>query len=49
MEDIDPESYQIREVFAYFGRATFAAQCVEQAIIHNLIFFDHFPKAVATI
>ena len=49
MEDLDPESYQTREVFAYFGRATFTAQCLEQAIIQDLIFFDHFPNAVATV
>ncbi len=49
MEELDPESYQIREVFAYFGRATFTAQCLEQAIIQNLVFFDHFPKAIGTI
>ncbi|WP_411845574.1 hypothetical protein AAFN60_18220 [Roseibacillus persicicus] len=46
MEEIDPESYQIREVYAHFGLAIYCAQCVEQAIIQNLIFFDYFPDAI---
>ena len=46
MEILDPESHQIREVYAHFGLAIYLAQCVEQAIIQNLIFFDLYPTAV---
>jgi len=48
MEILDPESHQIREVYAHFGLAIYLAQCVEQAIILNLIFFDLYPTAVSS-
>ena len=44
---LDPESEQVRDVYAYYGLAMYCAQCLEQAIFQHLIFFDHFPKAVA--
>ena len=44
---LDPESEQIREVYAYYGLAMYWAQCLEQSIFQHLLFFDHFPKAVA--
>lgn len=45
-EPLDPESEQIREVYAHYGLAMYLAQCLEQAIYVALLFFDHFPKAV---
>lgn len=44
---LDPESEQIREVYAYYGLAMYWAQCLEQSIFQHLLLFDHFPKAVA--
>ena len=49
METLDPQSYQTREVYAHYGLAMFLAQCVEQAIFQNLIFFDYFPNATKSI
>lgn len=46
--NLDPESEQIREVYAYYGLAMYWAQCVEQSIFQQLLFFDHFPKAIAS-
>jgi len=44
---LDPESEQVREVFAHYGRAMYAAQCLEQSIFQHLVFFDLFPKTIA--
>ena len=44
----DPESEHVREVYAHYGLAMYWAQCLEQSIFQQLLFFDHFPKAVAT-
>jgi hypothetical protein len=44
---LDPESEQVREVYAHYGLALYWAQCLEQSIFQHLLFFDHFPKAVA--
>lgn len=44
---LGPESEQIREVYAYYGLAMYWAQCLEQSIFQHLMFFDHFPTAVA--
>lgn len=49
MEALDPQSYQTREVYAHYGLAMYLANCVEQAIFQNLIFFDHFPTATKTV
>ena len=43
--DIAIESDQVKEVYAYYGRAMFEAQCLEQSIFQHLLIFDHFPKA----
>ncbi|MBS4713001.1 MULTISPECIES: hypothetical protein [Aeromonas] len=43
---MDTEDEQCRDVYAYFGLAIYAAQCLEQAIIQCLLMMDHFPKAV---
>lgn len=43
----DPESEQIRDVYAHFGLAVYWGQCVEQSIFKYLVFFDHFPKAIS--
>ncbi len=45
---LDPDSEQIRDVYAYYGLAMYLAQCLEQSIFLHLLFFDHFPNAVAT-
>ena len=45
---LDAKSEQIREVYAYFGLAMYWAQCLEQSIFQHLLFFDHFPRAVAS-
>jgi hypothetical protein len=44
---LDPESEHVREVYAHYGLAMYWAQCLEQSIFQHLLFFDHFPKAVA--
>lgn len=44
--ELDPESAQVREVYAYYGLAMYWAQCLEQSIFQHLLFFEHFPKAV---
>ena len=44
---LDPESEQVREVYARYGLAMYWAQCLEQSIFQHLLFFAHFPKAVA--
>ena len=45
---LDPESEQIRDVYAHYGLAMYWAQCLEQSIFQHLLFFDHFPRAIAT-
>lgn len=49
MDQIDEESYWTREVYAHFGLAMYGAQCVEQAIFQNFMFFSFFPNAVKTV
>jgi hypothetical protein len=44
---LDSESAQVRDVYAYYGLTMYWAQCLEQSIFQNLLFFDHFPKAIA--
>jgi len=44
---LDPESEQIREVYAHFGLAIYLAQCLEQSIFQHLLFFDHLPRVLA--
>lgn len=44
---LDPESEQVLEVFAHYGRAMYAAQCLEQSIFQHLVFFDLFPRTVS--
>lgn len=46
--NLDPESTQVRDVYAHYGLAMYWAQCLEQSIFQHLLFFDHFPKAVAS-
>ena len=46
MTFLDPESEQVREVYAHYGLAMYWAQCLEQAIFMHLLFFEHFPKAL---
>ena len=48
MTFLDPESEQVREVYAHYGLAMYWAQCLEQSIFQHLLFFDHFPKALKT-
>jgi len=37
MEDLDPESWQVRETFAYFGRAVYMASVLEVGLAHVLM------------
>lgn len=46
---MDDESYQFREVYAHYGLAMYLAQCFEQAIFQNLVFYDLFPSKGKTI
>lgn len=46
---MDDESYQVREVYAHYGLAMYWAQCVEQAIFQNLVFFDLYPRFGKTV
>jgi hypothetical protein len=43
---MDRQSEHCKEVYAYFGLSIYSAQCLEQAMIHLIVFLDHFPKAV---
>lgn len=45
---MDKESEQCKDVYAHFGLALYLAQCLEQGMIHLIVFLDHFPKAVAS-
>jgi len=44
---LDPKSEQVRDVYAHFGLAVYWCQCLEQSIFQHLLFFEHFPKAIA--
>jgi hypothetical protein len=44
---MDKESEQCKDVYAHFGLALYLAQCLEQGMIHLIVFLDLFPKAVA--
>jgi hypothetical protein len=46
--DDQQESDQVRDVYAHFGLAVYLAQCLEQSIFQHLLFFEHFPKAIAS-
>jgi len=46
--DDQQKSAQVRDVYAHFGLAVYLAQCLEQSIFLHLVFFEHFPKAIAT-
>jgi hypothetical protein len=37
-EELDEESWDIRETFAYFGRAFYSASCLEVGLAHALLF-----------
>jgi hypothetical protein len=43
---MDKQSEHCREVYAYFGLTIYSVQCLEQAMVHLIVFLDHFPKAV---
>jgi hypothetical protein len=45
---MDKSDQQCKDVYAYYGLAMFCAQCLEQAIIIQILFLDHMPNAVAT-
>lgn len=48
-EDVmDSEDEEVRDVHAYYGLALYWASCLEQSIFQHLLFFDHFPRAVAS-
>ena len=37
-EELEPDSWEIRETFAYYGRAVYAFSVVEVALAHVLLF-----------
>lgn len=45
---MDSEDEEVRDVYAYYGLALYWASCLEQSIFQHLLFFDHFPRAVAS-
>jgi hypothetical protein len=45
---MDKSDQQCKDVYAHYGLAMFCAQCLEQAIIIQILFLDHMPNAVAT-
>jgi hypothetical protein len=45
MEELDPDSWAIRETFAYYGRAVYMSSVVEVALAHVLL-FAQFMKRV---
>ena len=45
---MDREDEEVREVYAYYGLALYWASCLEQSIFQHLLFFEHFPKALAS-
>lgn len=42
---LDPESEQVREVYAYYGLAMYWAQCVEQSIFPTFGLFRPLPES----
>ncbi len=43
-EDLDEESAQIREVYAYYGLAVYLAQCLEHGIVIALLYTKLIPR-----
>jgi hypothetical protein len=43
-EDLDPHSWEIRETFAYYGRAVYAFSVVEVALAHVLLYAQFLRK-----
>lgn len=48
-EQLDPESYQVREVFARYGAAMYQAQVMEAALKQALVLTQLSEKALSTI
>lgn len=42
--DLDPESEQIKEVYARFGLAVFMSQCLEHQLANSLLMLDLIPN-----
>jgi phosphoserine phosphatase len=45
---MDRKDEEVRDVYAYYGLAMYWASCLEQSIFQHLLFFEHFPKALAS-
>src|ERR1700757_2247057 len=43
-EQLDPRSWEIRETFAYYGRAVYTSSVVEVALAHVLLFAQFMKK-----
>lgn len=43
-EDLDSQSWEIRETFAYYGRAVYASSVVEVALAHILLYAQFMKK-----
>jgi hypothetical protein len=43
------EGEHVKEVFAYFGRAIYAASCVETGLVHALLYLDYLSSVEAEI
>ena len=46
---MDKYEQQCKDVYAHYGLAMFCAQCLEQAIILQIMFLDYMPNAVVSI
>ncbi len=44
-EDLDEESWEVRETFAYFGRAFYMASVLEVGLVHVLMWGDFMMQA----
>lgn len=47
-EDLDDESYQVREVYAQFGLTSYAAQVMERGVINLLAMFANINDSQAS-
>jgi hypothetical protein len=48
-ENLDEESWDIRETYALFGRAIYAASCLEVGLAHALMFCEFMAQAYQKI
>jgi hypothetical protein len=43
---MDDKSEQCRDVYAHYGLAMYAAQCVEQGMVNSLVLLQHIPNTI---